>query len=91
MEEQYATKKEFEIHIREAEESEYNGFRRLERLEAEVIGDEQSGRKSLRMEFTEEQRKTRSAILVAILLMVVGFAVTFFLTASQHFANGATP
>lgn len=48
--------------FREHEEKSDGGFDRLARLEAEVMGDQETKRPSLRVEFIREITKTRKTI-----------------------------
>lgn len=86
---EYITKEEFDNHLQDTA----RGWERLEAvetntssLEEEVLGNEQTGRKSLRMEFTHliekltsnfisEQKKTRITVIVAMIIAVIGIIV----------------
>lgn len=69
-------------YMREHEQRADKGFDRLERLEAEVIGDETTGRLSLRSELTKklddallEMRKTPRAIWRSMFILIFGLII----------------
>jgi hypothetical protein len=60
----------YAAHLQEAK----GGFERLDKLDAEVLGDNKTGRPSLRMELSnklDQSRNIQAAILVIILGRVV--------------------
>jgi len=60
----------YDTHLEDAKE----GYERLDRLDAEVLGDKQTGRPSLRQELIgklNQSRNVQIAILVAILTRIV--------------------
>jgi len=78
----FVTKNEFENHLEDIK----RGYERLNSVEEELLGNSDTGRKSLRMEFTgliekltasfiSEQKKTRITIIVSIILALVGLFI----------------
>lgn len=65
-------------YFRKHEEEAAKGYQRIERLEAEVMGDEVTGRKSLRMEFSETSQNITKTIwraVGAVAALLVGHAI----------------
>ncbi len=75
---EYVDWKTFNNHVDDSKE----GYERLGSIEAEVMGDSDAGRPSLRMELsakveqaTKELRKTRNSVWISLIILILGMAI----------------